>query len=175
MGDLLPVGRSITEGMEYSNCGKTGIRKWYQGQSGISCVGEYFDTYIASTDYNRVGTSVNGPYGEPPTTVEVDIIDGYTKQPAKYAYIPHASQTSYQKALNDQLIKVITQFIAQNPWLPLGLWSDYRRLGLPFFENMVVENPLTACRPDKSQCQHNLQPNFFPQRLNILLRLRTAT
>ena len=84
-------------------------------------VGEYFDTYIASTDYNRVGTSVNWDHtAEPPTTVEVDIIDGYTKQPAKYAYkFPTASQTSYQKALNDQLTVITQKFIAQNPWLPL--------------------------------------------------------
>lgn len=141
-------------------------------------VGEYFDTYIASTDYNRVGTSVNWDHtAEPPTTVEVDIIDGYTKQPAKYAYkFPTASQTSYQKALNDQLTKVITQkFIAQNPWLPLETWSDYRRLGLPFFENMVVENPLTdlpaLTRANASTTQ---QPNFFPQRLKYPASLENS-
>jgi hypothetical protein len=71
---------------------------------------------------------------------------------------------------------VITQkFIAQNPWLPLETWSDYRRLGLPFFENMVVENPLTdlpaLTRANASTTQ---QPNFFPQRLKYPASLENS-
>lgn len=141
-------------------------------------VGNFYDTYIASTDYNRVGTSVKWDHTtEPPATVEVDIIDGYTKQSAKFSYkYPVASQTSYKKALNDQLTKVITQkFIAQNPWLPLETWNDYRRLGLPFFENMVVENPLTNLPAlTKENVKTTQQMNFFPQRLKYPASLENS-
>lgn len=141
-------------------------------------VSSFYDTYIASTDYNRVGTSVKWDHtAEPPATVEVDIIDGYTNQPAKFAYkFPVASQTSYKKALNDQMTKVITQkFIAQNPWLPLETWNDYRRLGLPFFENMVVENPLTNLPAiTKDNVKTTQQPDFFPQRLKYPASLENS-
>lgn len=67
---------------------------------------------------------------------------------------------------NDKLTKIITQkYIAQVPWLPLEAWSDRRRLGLPFFENIAVELPnndlpnLTA-----SNYMTNSVKNF-PQRL----------
>ena len=141
-------------------------------------VGNFYDSYIASTDYNRVGTSVKWDHTtEPPSTVEVDIVNGYTNQPAKYAYTyPVASQTSYGKALNDHMTKIITQkFIAQNPWLPLETWNDYRRLGLPFFENMVVENALTDLPAlTKDNVRTTQQPTFFPQRLKYPASLENS-
>lgn len=141
-------------------------------------VSNFYDTYIASTDYNRVGTSVKWDHiAEPPATVEVDIIDGYTNKSAKFSYkYPVASQTSYKKALNDQMTKVITQkFIAQNPWLPLETWNDYRRIGLPFFENMVVENPLTNLPAlTRDNVKTTQQPNFFPQRLKYPASLENS-
>ncbi|MCG7859679.1 SusD/RagB family nutrient-binding outer membrane lipoprotein, partial [Flavihumibacter sediminis] len=67
---------------------------------------------------------------------------------------------------NDHLTKIITQkFIAQNPWLPLETWSDHRRLGLPFFENPAVENPLVNM-PDLTAANYTTSSvKFFPQRV----------
>ena len=49
-----------------------------------------------------------------------------------YEY-PTASKTLYGKALNDHLTKNYhSKFIAQTPYLVLEMWSDFRRLGLPF-------------------------------------------
>ncbi|NLH53568.1 MAG: SusD/RagB family nutrient-binding outer membrane lipoprotein, partial [Bacteroidales bacterium] len=44
-------------------------------------------------------------------------------------------------------------------------WNDHRRLGLPFFENPSVENPITTL-PDLNQgnCKTS-SVKFFPQRL----------
>lgn len=132
-------------------------------------VGEYYNDYITSTDYNRVGTSVKWTHtAEPPATVELDMIDGITKAAGKYNYkYPVASQTLYGKALNDAMTKIFTQkFIAQNPWLPLETWSDHRRMGLPFFENMVVEEPLTNMPAlTKANVKNSQLPSFFPQRI----------
>ena len=37
------------------------------------------------------------------------------------------------------MTKIFTQkYIAQVPWLPEEVWSDHRRIGLPFFENQAV-------------------------------------
>ncbi len=126
-------------------------------------------TYLASTDYNRVGTSVSWEHtAEPPATVEMDIVDGYTHQTEKFNYkYPVASETFYGKALNDKLTKIITQkYIAQMPWLPLEVWNDHRRLGLPFFENMAVEKPFTKMPwLTKANSTNSQAYNFFPQRL----------
>lgn len=141
-------------------------------------VEKYYSDYISNSDYNRVGTSVKWDHtAEPPTTVELDMINGYTNESDKYTYkYPVANQTLYGKALNDPLTKIITQkFIAQNPWLPLETWSDYRRLGLPFFENPAVENPLTDL-PDlnKSNVTNSQSIKFFPQRLKYPASLENS-
>ncbi len=129
----------------------------------------FITTYLASRDYNRVGTSVSWDHiAEPPASVQMDMVDGYTNTPAKYTYkYPVASQTLYGKALNDRLTKIITQkYIAQMPWLPLEVWNDQRRLGLPFFENPAVESPITTL-PDlnKGNVLNSQTVKFFPQRL----------
>ncbi len=125
--------------------------------------------YLASNQYNRVGTSVAWDHTtEPPASVEMDIINGYTDKAEKFTYkYPVASETFYGKALNDHLTKIITQkYIAQTPWLPLEAWSDHRRLGLPFFENMAVEKPLTRMTwLTKENVKNSQQYKFFPQRL----------
>lgn len=141
-------------------------------------VGKFYDDYIESTDYNRAGTSVKWSHtAEPPATVEMDMVDGITKAPGKYNFkYPVANQTSYGKALNDQMAKIFTQkFIAQNPWLPLETWSDYRRIGLPFFENMVVEVPLTNLPAlTKTNAKNSQQRDFFPQRLKYPASLENS-
>jgi len=140
-------------------------------------VSQFADEYLNSTDYNRVGTSVKWDHtAEPPATVEMTMKNGYTKEEGKYTYkYPVAANTLYGKALNDQLVKVITQkFIANTPWLPLETWSDYRRLGLPFFENPCVEEPLVNLPLlTKDNCTKS-NPNFFPQRLKYPASLKAS-
>lgn len=127
--------------------------------------------YLASTSYNRVGTSVAWDHTtEPPATVEMDIINGYTHKAEKYAYkYPVASQTLYKKALNDQLTKIITQkYIAQSPYLALEIWNDQRRLGLPFFDNVAVEKPISNMTwLNKDNAKNSQEVNFFPQRMRF--------
>ena len=67
---------------------------------------------------------------------------------------------------NDHLTKIITQkFIAQTPWVPLEAWSDHRRLGLPFFENPAIENPLVNMPAFNDGNYMTSNVKFFPQRL----------
>src|SRR5690606_7473067 len=75
---------------------------------------------------------------------------------------------------NDHLTKVITQkFISQVPWLPLETWNDHRRLGLPFFENPAVENPLPNL-PALTQSNYmESRQEFFPQRLRYPSNLQS--
>lgn len=149
--------------------GKDAYEKGIQSSFAYHGVSQFYASYITSQSYNRVGTSVNWDHtAEPPAVVEMDMINGYTNVPGKYNYkFPVASQTLYGKALNDHLVKIITQkFIAQNPWLPLETWSDHRRLGLPFFENPGVENPLTDLPTlTKENVRTTQSVKFFPQRL----------
>ena len=97
-------------------------------------VGGFADAYLASEDYNNVGTSVKWEHvAEPAATKTMKMVNGYTKAESTYTFTyPVASETLYGKALNDHLTKIITQkYIAQMPWLPLEAWNDQRRLGLP--------------------------------------------
>ncbi len=131
-------------------------------------VSDHLATYIASTEYNNAGTSVSWDHtAEPPASVTMDYIDGYTNAAGTVEYTyPVNSIYEGGSVRNDRLNKIITQkFIAQNSWLPLEIWNDHRRLGLPFFENPAVENPL----PDLPQLTPGNvmtnQVNFFGQRI----------
>lgn len=120
-------------------------------------VSEYVNDYLNSTNYNRVGTSVKFDHTTEPT----------------------ASKTLYGKALNDHLTKIITQkFIAQTPYLVLEMWSDFRRLGLPFFEIPANESSMTG-----SDMVNVWNPNswkdgqkweFYPQRMRYPSSLENA-
>ncbi|WP_422081337.1 SusD/RagB family nutrient-binding outer membrane lipoprotein [Ulvibacterium sp.] len=131
-------------------------------------VSEHLGAYLASEDYSRVGTSVSWNHTqEPPASITMSYIDGYTGTPGTFNYT-YPVNNIYEggSVKNDWLTKIITQkFIAQTPWLPLETWSDHRRLGLPFFENPAVENPI----PDMPQLTPaNVNENsvgVFPQRL----------
>ena len=110
-------------------------------------VGQYADRYLASTGYNRVGTSVNFDHTAEPVSFEADYKDGYTKAAKKMTYnYPDASKIMYKGgALNDQLTKIITQkYIANVPYGVVEMWNDRRRLGLPFFEIPANETTLTG-------------------------------
>jgi len=131
-------------------------------------VAGFAGAYKASTDYNRAGTSVSWTHtAEPPATHAMDYINGYTNAPGTIN-IPYPVNTLYKNGTvkNDQLTKIITQkFIAHNPWLPLEAWNDHRRLGLPFFENPAVENPLVNMPALDNSNFMTSNVKFFPQRL----------
>ncbi len=109
-------------------------------------VSEYLDRYLASEDYNRVGTSVSFTHTAEPENFTADYVDGYTKEAKQKTYeYPTASKTLYGKALNDQLSKIITQkYLANVPYGAVESWNDRRRLGLPFFEIMANESEMTG-------------------------------
>ena len=124
--------------------------------------------YLTSEDYNRVGTSVSwGHTAEPDATVSMTYKDGYTGASGTMTY-EYPENTVYKdgNVKNDLLTKIITQkFIAQTPWLPLETWSDHRRLGLPFFENPVIENPLNNLPALTEGNYMTNSPKFYAQRL----------
>ena len=131
-------------------------------------VSDHLATYLASEDYNNNGTSVSWDHTtEPPATVSMDYVNGYTGAAGTFDYA-YPNNTIYEggNVKNDLLTKIITQkFIASSAWIPLEIWNDHRRLGLPFFENPAVEDPF----PDMPQLTPGNvmanQVNFFGQRV----------
>lgn len=143
-------------------------------------VSEYVNDYLNSTNYNRVGTSVKFDHTTEPTAEQMTYVNGYSKEQKTVTYeYPTASKTLYGKALNDHLTKIITQkFIAQTPYLVLEMWSDFRRLGLPFFEIPANESSMTG-----SDMVNAWNPNswkdgqkweFYPQRMRYPSSLENA-
>jgi len=143
---------------------ETGIAKSFE-YWGVS---QYLANYLASTDYNRDGTSVNWDNTtEPGDSHVMNYVDGITGAPGT-ATIAYPKNTLYKNGSvrNDQLTKIITQkFIAQTPWLALETWSDHRRLGLPFFENVVLEAPIQTLPALTSSNYMTSSQQFFPQRM----------
>lgn len=134
----------------------------YNGTSG------QLSDYLTSDDYSRVGTSVSWTHTtEPPASVAIDYVDGYTGA-AGTTTMAYPVNNLYENGSvkNDLLTKIITQkFIAQTPWLPLETWNDQRRLGLPFFENLAIETPLTNLPALTEGNYMTSDIKFFPQRL----------
>lgn len=114
------------------------------------------DAYLASEDYNRVGTSVSYAHTTEIASAPMQTVDfesnlvpvSVNGDVTTYAISENPTITSvvykYPRGAygtnNDKLTKIITQkYIANSPWLPLEAWSDYRRLNLPFMENPVIE------------------------------------
>lgn len=140
-------------------------------------VSNFATAYKASTEYNRVGTSVAWDHtAEPPATYTATFVDGYTKTPGTVAKsYPKNDLYKNGEVKNDHLTKIITQkFIAQTPWLPLETWSDHRRLGLPFFDNPAVENPLTNLPALNASNYMTSDVRFFPQRIKYPSSLPAA-
>ena len=140
-------------------------------------VSAYISTYLSSSDFNRVGTSVSWSHTtEPSATVKMDYIDGYTGVAGTYNFT-YPENTIYRggSVKNDFLTKIITQkFIAQTPWLPLESWNDQRRLGLPFFENPPIEKVISRL-PNLTKA--NFMSNsigVFPQRLKYPSGMETS-
>lgn len=140
-------------------------------------VSQYFNTYIASENYNNNGTSVNFTHtSEPGDSRTMKYVDGYTGV-AGTKTIAYPKNTIYKNGSvrNDALTKIITQkYIANMPWLPLEAWSDHRRLGLPFFENPAVENPLPNLPALTSSNYMTSSIKFFPQRLKYPSSLKNS-
>lgn len=143
---------------------ETGIAKSFD-YWGVS---QYLSTYLASMDYNRDGTSVSWNHiTEPGNSHTMNFVDGLTAAPGT-ASISYPVNNLYKggSVRNDHLTKIITQkFIAQTPWLPLETWSDHRRLGLPFFENVVLEGPIQTLPALTSSNYMTSNVQFFPQRM----------
>lgn len=131
-------------------------------------ISDHLATYVASQDYNNCGTSVSWDHtAEPPASVTMDYIDGYTNAAGTMTFT-YPSNTIYEggNVKNDRLTKIITQkFIAQQAWLPLEIWNDHRRLGLPFFENPAIENPLANLPQLTTGNYMTNQVNFHGQRV----------
>jgi hypothetical protein len=143
---------------------ETGIAKSFE-YWGTS---QYLATYLASTDYNRDGTSVNwNNITEPGDSHQMTYVDGITGTTGTVS-IKYPVNNLYKGGTvrNDHLTKIITQkFIAQTPWLPLETWSDHRRLGLPFFENVVLEGPIQTLPSLTNSNYMTSSQQFFPQRM----------
>jgi len=143
-------------------------------ETGIAKSFEYFgttanlNTYLASTDYNRVGTSVNWAHTtEPPASHTMNYEDGITGAAGVIA-VNYPKNDLYKSGAvkNDQLTKIITQkYLAQLPWLPLETWNDHRRLGLPFYENPAVEDVMPDLPALNSANYMTSSIKFFPQRM----------
>ena len=143
-------------------------------ETGIAKSFEYFGisanlgTYLASTDYNRVGTSVSWDHvTEPGATHTMNYVDGITGAAGTVA-VAYPKNDLYKSGTvrNDHLTKIITQkYLAQLPYLPLETWSDHRRLGLPFFENPAVEQTMPDLPALNSSNYMTASIKFIPQRL----------
>lgn len=134
-------------------------------------------TYLASTSYNRVGTSVSFTHTTEAQPYQIAYVDPYTNtnKTTTYEY-PKNSIYKGGSYNNDAMTKILTQkFIAQMPWLPLEAWCDHRRVGLPFFENQAVEKdyntqnqvPLTVATSKVCALQ------YYPKRLRYPANIQT--
>ncbi|MBE8713439.1 SusD/RagB family nutrient-binding outer membrane lipoprotein [Sphingobacterium hungaricum] len=140
-------------------------------------VTNHLTAYKSSTEYNRVGTSVSYDHvTEPATSFTIKYKDAYTGVEGT-SQVAYPSNTIYKNGAvkNDKLTKIITQkYIASFPYLALEAWSDHRRLGLPFFENPAIEQPI-ATMPQLTDGNYTKnQVNFFPQRLRYPSSFRIA-
>lgn len=131
-------------------------------------INDVVNDYLASTEYNRVGTSVNFDHTAEATPFTINYVDGYTKKAGTVTY-EYPKNSIYKGGAfnNDKLTKIITQkYLAQMPYLPLEAWTDHRRLGLPFMENQAVEidyNPMTQV-PLTVATSKECRLEFYPKR-----------
>ncbi|CAM3043756.1 SusD/RagB family nutrient-binding outer membrane lipoprotein [Chryseobacterium flavum] len=131
-------------------------------------VSQFYGQYIASTDYNRDGTSVLYSHTTEPGASHVMKYKDPVSGNLISVDIKYPVNTIYKNGSvkNDKLTKIITQkYIANMPWLPLESWNDHRRLGLPFFENPAVETPLVNLPNLNSGNYMTNSIQNFPQRL----------
>lgn len=150
-------------------------------ESGIAASFEYMgissqlSSYLSSTSYNRIGTSVSFTHTTEAQPYTVNYVDPYTNENKTMTYT-YPKNSIYKNGAynNDAMTKIITQkYIAQVPWLPDEAWADHRRSGLPFFENQAVEKdyntlnqvPLTVATA--KECRLEFYPKRFRYPSNI--------
>ncbi|WP_353151412.1 SusD/RagB family nutrient-binding outer membrane lipoprotein [Chryseobacterium sp.] len=148
---------------------ETAYNKGIQDSFAYNGVSQFYAQYIASTDYNRDGTSVAYSHiTEPGLSHVMKYKDPVTTGNLVSVDIKYPVNTIYKNGSvkNDKLTKIITQkYIANMPWLPLESWNDQRRLGLPFFENPAIETPLVNLPNLNSGNYMTNSIQNFPQRL----------
>lgn len=141
-------------------------------------LGDLYNAYIESEDYNRVGTSVKWSHTTEPQATQMTYVDGYTKAEGTMTYeYPNPNNVLYQgHKLNDHLTKIITQaYIANTPYLPLENWSNHRRLGLPFFEIPTSVKSLVYIPAWNTESYKNPQTiSLFVQRMKYPTSLKNA-
>lgn len=132
-------------------------------------VSSYLAEYLASEEYNNIGTSVKWEHVAEASTRTMKVNNPYTKEEGTIQYkYPDPKTSLYGRSYNDHLAKIITQkYIANTPWLPLEGWSDYRRLGLPFMETPAVEIPIQKLPELTTSTYTTQQVAFYPQRLKF--------
>lgn len=162
------LAEAAVRGWSVQTDGKTAYETGIDRSFAYWGVSNHASAYKASTDYNRVGTSVSWDHtAEPPASRTFNYVDGYTGA-ASTVNIAYPTNHIYKNGSvkNDLLTKIITQkYIAQVPWLPLEAWSDQRRIGLPFFSNPAIEGPIINL-PDLSSGNYMTSSvKFFPQRI----------
>ncbi len=137
-------------------------------KSSFAYWGVQLGNYLTSDDYNTDGTSVDwNNTSEPGDSHMMTYVDGITGTPGT-VLIKYPVNNLYKggSVRNDLLTKIITQkFIAQTPWLPLEAWSDHRRLGLPFWDNVMVEQPIQTLPALTASNYMTSNQQFFPQRV----------
>jgi hypothetical protein len=136
--------------------------------------GKSLGAYLSSQDYNRVGTSVSWTHTTEPSSRVMSYEDGMTGTPGTVT-LGYPKNDLYKNGTvkNDHLTKIMTQkFIAQTPWLPLETWNDHRRLGLPFFENPVIENSIQTLPALTDATYMTSSVKFLPQRLRYPSNLK---
>jgi hypothetical protein len=162
------IAEAALRGWSVPMSDQTAYEKGIQESFTYFGVSSNYASYITSTDYNLSGTSVSYTHTtEPGASHVMSFVDGKTGVPGT-TNILYPVNNIYKNGTvkNDKLTKIITQkFIANTPWLPLEKWSDHRRLGLPFFANDAVENPISTMPALNSSNYMTNQINFFPQRL----------
>lgn len=163
------------------NVGTTAEAAYYAGIKAsfeYNGLGDLYDSYIDSEDYNRVGTSVKWSHTTEPTATQMTYVDGYTKETKTTTYeYPNANNILYAgHKLNDHLTKIITQaYIANTPWLPLENWSNHRRLGLPFFEIPAASASLTYMPAwTKDSYKSAQSTDYFYQRMTYPSSLQSS-
>lgn len=136
---------------------------------------KFANTYLASTEYNRVGTSVKFDHNQEAADYATNAVD-LAGKPLTVTYkFPKNQVYNNGQTNNDQLTKIITQkYLAQFPWLPLEAWNDYRRLGLPFFENPAIEKTLQYLPWLTDANYMNADLKNFPKRLRYPASLETS-
>ncbi|MBC9930606.1 SusD/RagB family nutrient-binding outer membrane lipoprotein [Chitinophaga qingshengii] len=171
------IAEASVRGWNVPMTGKAAYEKGISQNFEYWGVSQFVGSYLASTDFNMVGTSVSWDHvAEPPATHIMNFKNGYTGAAGTVA-IKYPANNLYKGGgvKNDLLTKIITQkYIANMPWLPLEAWSDQRRLGLPFFETPIVEQPIPGLPALNNGNYMTANIKFYPQRIRYPSSMRNA-